>query len=60
MRKILILFVGAILLVSCQFKETMVMNEDGGGRMSVSVDLTELMAMSNEFGADSTLNLRRN
>ena len=55
MRKILILFVGAILLVSCQFKETMVMNEDGGGRMSVSVDLTELMAMSNEFGADSTM-----
>ena len=55
MKKILILFVGAIVLVSCQFKETMIMNEDGSGRMAVSVDLTELMAMSNEFGADSTM-----
>jgi len=54
MKKILILLIGAVLLVSCQFKETMVMNEDGSGRMSVAVDLTELMAMSNEFGTDST------
>lgn len=55
MKNILILFIGALFLVSCQFNETMVMNQDGSGRMSVSVDLTELMAMGNEFGKDSTL-----
>lgn len=45
----------ALSLVSCQFTETMVMNEDGTGRMTLSVDMGEIMAMSNEFAKDSSL-----
>lgn len=46
---------GVLVLTSCQFTETMVINEDGSGRMSVSVDLKEMMAFSNEMGGDSTM-----
>ncbi len=45
----------AVTLVSCQFTETMVLNEDGSGRMSVSMDLSEMMAFTQEFQKDSTL-----
>ncbi len=44
-KKILLLFVLATTLVSCQFSETMVINEDGTGRMSLAVDMSEMMAM---------------
>ena len=47
--------IGVLVLTSCQFTETMVINEDGSGRMSVSVDLKEMMAFSNEMGGDSTM-----
>lgn len=33
-------------LVSCQFTETMVLNEDGSGRMSIQMDMSEMMAFS--------------
>ncbi len=41
-------------LVSCQFTETMVINEDGSGRMSVEMDLSEMMAFGGEMSKDST------
>ena len=42
-------------MVSCQFTETMVINEDGSGRMSISMDLSEMMAFSGEMESDSTI-----
>lgn len=47
MKKLLLLSILAITLVSCQFSETLVMNEDGSGNMTVEVNLNEMMA----FGA---------
>lgn len=43
-QKIIFLFVLSISLVSCQFTETLVLNEDGSGRMSVEMDLSEMLA----------------
>ena len=37
-------FVIALTIVSCQFTETMVLNEDGSGRISISMDMEEMMA----------------
>ena len=42
--KLLFLFALALTAVSCQFNETMVLNEDGSGTMSVEVNLNEMMA----------------
>ncbi|WP_034259037.1 hypothetical protein [Aequorivita capsosiphonis] len=42
--KLLFLFAVALSVVSCQFNETMVLNEDGSGSMSVEVNLSEMMA----------------
>jgi hypothetical protein len=55
MKFILGILLTATLLMSCQFKETMVMDENGQGRMSVQVDLAEMMAFGGGFGADSTM-----
>ena len=46
----LFLFVLATTLVSCQFTETLVFNEDGSGSMSIELDMGEMMA----FGGEST------
>ncbi|MDC7995913.1 hypothetical protein [Altibacter sp. HG106] len=54
-KKVLLLGMLAISLVSCQFTETMVLNEDGSGRMTVQMDLSEMMAFTQEFQKDSTL-----
>ncbi|MEZ4858314.1 MAG: hypothetical protein R2781_05845 [Flavobacteriaceae bacterium] len=54
-RKLIVLVVVVLALVSCQFTETMVLNEDGTGTMSVSVDLSEMMAFSGEMAKDSTI-----
>jgi len=43
-KKCLFLVVLALVIISCQFTETLVMNEDGSGKMSVSMDLSEMMA----------------
>ncbi len=52
----LLALIGLIFcLVGCQFTETMVLNEDGTGRMTLSMDLTEMMAISGEMGKDSTM-----
>lgn len=42
--KLLFIFTIALSVVSCQFNETMVMNEDGSGTMTVEVNLNEMMA----------------
>ena len=42
--KLLFLFALALFAVSCQFNETMVLNEDGSGTISVEVNLNEMMA----------------
>ncbi len=55
LRKIITLLLLSVTLVSCQFTETMVLNEDGSGTMSVSMDLGEMMAMMGEMGKDSTM-----
>ncbi|MCW5520223.1 hypothetical protein J1N09_10265 [Aureitalea sp. L0-47] len=54
MKKLFLLAFVSISLISCQFQETMILNEDGTGRMSLSMDLSEMMAFSGEFGKDST------
>lgn len=47
MKNLLLLLFGILCLTSCQFTETMVLNEDGTGRMSLEMDMGEMMA----FGA---------
>lgn len=49
----LTLFVAMLTLLSCQFTETMVMDEDGSGTLSVEVNLNEMMAFGGEMMADS-------
>jgi hypothetical protein len=44
-KKICFLVILALTMVSCQFTETMVLNEDGTGRMSLTMDMSEMMAM---------------
>lgn len=52
-RKILFLIGFSLTLVSCQFTETMVLNEDGSGTMSVEVNLSEMMAFGGAEMTDS-------
>lgn len=44
-------------VVSCQFTETMVLNEDGSGRMSIEMDMSEMMAFGGMI--DDTLLVRK-
>ncbi len=55
LRKIITLLVVSFTLISCQFTETMVLNEDGSGRMTISMDLGEMMGMMGDMGKDSTM-----
>jgi hypothetical protein len=55
LKKICLLVVLAVILVSCQFSETMVLNEDGTGRMSLTMDMSEMMAM---MPANDTLDMK--
>ncbi len=43
-KKLLSLITIATVLVSCQFTESMVLNEDGSGTMSINIDMKEMMA----------------
>ena len=54
MRNLFFLCAALLLLVSCQFTETMVLNEDGSGTMSLQMDLGEMMAFGGEMSQDST------
>ncbi len=53
MKQLLLLLV-IILFSSCQFTETMVLNEYGSGTMTLGMDLTEMMAFSGDLSQDST------
>ena len=55
LRKFIFLLVLSFTLISCQFTETMVINEDGSGSISISMDLSEMMAFSGEMMTDSTI-----
>ncbi len=55
LQKSIFLLVLIFTLVSCQFTETMVLNEDGSGSISISMDLSEMMAFSGEMMTDSTI-----
>jgi len=44
-KKLCLLFILSIVLVSCQFSETMIIHEDGTGRMSLTMDMSEMMEM---------------
>lgn len=55
MKKIFMLSAVMLVVVSCQFTETMVLEENGSGRMSLSMDLSEMMAFGAEMSQDSTL-----
>ena len=44
--KLFFLLVSTAVVSSCQFTETMVMNADGSGTMSVELDLSEMMMFS--------------
>ncbi len=54
-RKLFILLLFSTALVSCTFTETMNLKEDGTGRMSISVDLGQIMAMSGEMAAENQM-----
>ncbi len=43
----------SISLISCQFTETLQLNEDGSGRMAIVMDMSELMAMGGDMMKDS-------
>jgi hypothetical protein len=51
--KLLFLFALAFAFVGCQFSETMVMNADGSGIMTVEVNLNEMMAFGGAAMLDS-------
>ena len=53
-KKVIVLVVLGVSLVSCQFTETMILQEDGSGRMNLSADLSEMMAFGGEMASDST------
>lgn len=53
-KKLLLVTSLALVTISCQFTETMTLNEDGSGRMSISMDMRELMAFGGMM-EDSTM-----
>lgn len=52
-QKLLFISAFAFTVISCQFTETMVMNDDGSGTMSVEVNLNEMMAFGGAAVTDS-------
>lgn len=53
-KKLFFALLVTVTLISCQFTETMTLNEDGSGRMSISMDMKELMAFGGMM-EDSTM-----
>jgi len=53
-KKLLTLITIATVLVSCQFTESMVLQEDGSGSLSISMDLKEMMAFG-DLAKDSSM-----
>ncbi len=48
--KLLFLYALAFVAVSCQFSETMVLNEDGSGTMNIALNMNEMMAFGGGMG----------
>lgn len=46
LKKLLVFILFASVLTSCQFTETMVMDENGTGRMAIAVNLDEMLGMA--------------
>jgi len=44
LKKVAMMFGLAIMIISCQFTETMILNEDGSGSMAIEIDMGEMMA----------------
>lgn len=55
LQRILVVLCATLTLASCQFTETMVLQEDGSGRMSISVDMGEVMGMSGAMEGDANM-----
>ena len=55
MKDLFYLFLAVVFLYSCTFTETMVLNEDGTGTMSLQMDLGEMMAFGGEMAQDSSM-----
>lgn len=51
--KLLFVFALAFTVMSCQFTETMVMNADGSGTMTIEANMNEMMAFGGAAMADS-------
>ena len=45
LKKIFLLLVAVFTFVSCQFTETLTINEDVSGRMSMNIDMKEMMGL---------------
>lgn len=52
-QKIVFLSALAFTVISCQFTETMVINEDGSGTIAVEVNMSEMMAFGGAAATDS-------
>ncbi len=55
LHKVISFLVLAFTLVSCQFTETMIIDEKGHGTMSLSIDLSEMMNMMGDMSNDTTM-----
>jgi hypothetical protein len=54
-KKLLLIVSLALITISCQFTETLVLNEDGTGSIAMEMDFSEMMALSDAFSNDSSL-----
>jgi hypothetical protein len=52
-KRFILLLTVIILFISCQFTESLELNENGTGRMTIEMDLGEMMAFTDEFEKDS-------
>jgi len=52
-KKLFFLVALSIPFISCQFTETLQLNEDGSGRMAIVMDMSEMMALGGDMMKDS-------
>ena len=55
LKRIITILVLSLTFISCQFTETMVIDEKGHGRMSLSIDLSDMMSMMGDMDTDTTM-----
>lgn len=54
-KRLLFLLLVVVTFTACQFTETLVIQEDGTGRVSMNIDMKEMMAMGQSMDMDSTM-----